>query len=80
MAPAFLAMLGICCYMWGLSSCGDRGLLFVAWASHCGGFSCCGAQALEHEGFSGCVSKVLELGLSSGGEWAQLFHSTWNLL
>ena len=58
LAPAFLAVLGICCCMWGLSSYGDRGLLFVAWASHCGGFSCCGAQALEHEDFSGCGSQA----------------------
>lgn len=33
---------------------------------------------LEHEGFSGCGSKVLERGLS-GGAWAQLLHGTWNL-
>ena len=25
-----------------------------AWASPCCGFSCCGAQALEHSGFSSC--------------------------
>ena len=64
--------------MRGLSSCSDRGFLFAAWACHCGGFSCCGAQALEHEGFSGFGSKVLERGLS-GGAWAQLLHGTWNL-
>ena len=31
------------------SSCGEQGLLSGcgAQASHCGGFSCCGAQALE---------------------------------
>ena len=30
------------------SDCGERGLLFVGGAriSHCGGFSCCGAQAV----------------------------------
>ena len=29
-------------------------LLFIAQASHCGGFSCCRAQALGHVGFSSC--------------------------
>ena len=36
----FLAELGLCCWAWAFSSCGEVG------ASHCGGFSCCGAQAL----------------------------------
>ena len=35
----FLAALGLCCCAWAFSSCGVR-------ASHCSGFSCCGAQAL----------------------------------
>ena len=26
----FLAALGLCCYAWAFSSCGERGLLFVA--------------------------------------------------
>ena len=34
------------------------------WASHCGGFSCCGAQALEH-------------GISSCSTWAQLPCGMW---
>ena len=36
------------------SSCSEWGLLSrsCAWASHCGGFSCCGAQALGQEGFA----------------------------
>ena len=43
------------------SSCG-------AWASHCGGFSCCGAEALGHAGsvagtpglyrFNGCIAQA----------------------
>ena len=43
-----LAVLGFCCCMQAFSSCGERGLLFLAVArdSHCGGFSCCGAWAL----------------------------------
>ena len=40
------------------SSCSEWGLLSRsgAWASHCGGFSCCGAQALGQEGFAVVVS------------------------
>ena len=30
-----------------------------AWASHCGGFSCCGAGALGHTGFSSCGKRDL---------------------
>ena len=38
------------------SSCSEQGLLssWGAWASHCGGFSCCRAQALGLSGFSSC--------------------------
>ena len=42
------SVLGLhCCRLF--SSCGERGLLSScsAWASHCSGFSCCGAQALR---------------------------------
>ena len=35
----FLAALGLRCYAQAFSNCGER-------ASHCGGFSCCGARAL----------------------------------
>ena len=42
----FLAALGLCRTQ-AFSSCSARGLLvLVAWASHCGGVSCCTAQAL----------------------------------
>ena len=44
---------GLCWVFAGLSfSCTKQGLLSScsARASHCGGFSCCGAQALEHMG------------------------------
>ena len=36
------------------SSCSEQGILSSnrVWASDCGGFSCCGAHALEHMGFS----------------------------
>ena len=38
----------------GLSVAAERGLLSSCgvWASHCGGFFCCGARALGHAGFS----------------------------
>ena len=38
--------------------------------SHCGGFSCCGAQALGCVGFRGWGSQVLEHNLNSCGMWA----------
>ena len=53
--------------MQAFSSCGAR-------ASHCGGFSCCGAQALGARdsvvvacGLSSCVSRALEHRFSSCG-------------
>jgi len=43
-----LAALGLHCCVWAFSSCGKWGLLFCGvQASHCGGFCCCRAQALE---------------------------------
>ena len=62
-----LAALGLCCYMQAFPSSSERGLLssWVMWASQCGGFSCCGAQALEHAGL------VVEVhGLSNCGSQA----------
>ena len=43
-----MAVLGLHCYVWALSSCGEGGLLssFSVWVSHCGDCSCCGAPAL----------------------------------
>ena len=74
-----MAVLGLRCYMQAFSSCGEQGLLFIAVrgllkASHCGGFSCCGAWALGSRasvvvarGFSSCGSRALEHKLSSCG-------------
>ena len=61
----FLAVPGLRCYR-AFPGCGQRGLLSScgAWASHCSGFSCCGAQAL---GLAG----------SSCGSWA---WSVWLLV
>ena len=43
-------------------------------ASHCGGFSCCGARALGT-----WASVVVARGLSSCGTWAQLLCGMWDL-
>ena len=52
-------------------------LCYGTQASHCGGFSCCGAQALGAQasvvvacGLSSCGSRALERKLSSCGTWA----------
>ena len=69
-------MLGLCCCEQALSSCGKLGLLFRCGvqASHCGGFSCCGAWALGARasvvvarGLSSCGLRALEHRLSSCG-------------
>ena len=75
----FLAMLGLCCCAGFFSSCGKWGLLSscCAWASHRGGFSCCGVQAAGHMGFSSCSSQASERGLWSCGAWAWLLCSVW---
>ena len=42
--------------LWAFFSCGKQGLLSSCntLASHCGGSTCNGAQALGHTGFSSC--------------------------
>ena len=57
-----------------------------AWASHCSGFSCCGAQALGlrasvvvARGLSCCGLWALECRLSSCGAWAYLLCGMWDL-
>ena len=37
---------------------GSYSLVKVSWVSHCGGFSCCGARALERVGFSSCRAQA----------------------
>ena len=44
------------------------------WASHCGGLSCCRAQAL-----GAWASVIVARRLSSCGARAQLFHDMWDL-
>ena len=55
-------------------------------ASHCGGFSCCGAWALGvrasvvvAHGLSSCGLRALECRLSSCGARAYLFRGMWDL-
>ena len=75
----FLAVLGLCwcalAFLW-LWRAGAT-LRCSAQASHGGGFSCCGAQALGAWasvvvacGLSSCGSRALESRLSSCGAWA----------
>ena len=56
------------------------------WASHCCGFSCCGAWALGVQasvtvahGLRSCGSWALEHRLSSCGARAYLLHGMWDL-
>ena len=67
----YLTVLGLCCTR-VFSSCSKQGLLSSCGmrASHCSGFSCFRAQALEGSGFSSCGSWALEQRLSSCGTWA----------
>ena len=55
-----------------VSSCGKQELLSScdAWSSHCSGFFCCRAQALDSAGFSKCGSQAEEHRLSSCGTQA----------
>ena len=60
-----MAVLGLCCCTWAFSSCGEQATLCCGtWASHCGGFSCCGAWAPGT-----WASVVVACGLSSCGLW-----------
>ena len=54
-------------------------LLAVCSVSHCDGFSCRRAQALERTGFSHCGLQALGHRLSSCGAQAYLLHYIWNI-
>ena len=64
--------------VWAFSSCGEQGLFSRcgAWASHCGGFSCCRTLIL-----GAWASGVAACGLSSCGTWGltdpQHMRSSW---
>ena len=62
----FLAALGLhaVCGLSLVMASGDT-VRCGAWASHCGGFSCCGARAL-----GAWASVVVACGLRSCGSWA----------
>ena len=80
----FWTVLGLGCREQAFSSCSEQGLLciaghrlLIAVASHCGGFSCCRAQALgtwapgaAAQGLTGCGSPALDRELSSCGPQA----------
>ena len=55
------------------SSCGGQGPLpsGSAWASHCGGLSCCRVRGLGLEGLSSCGTWVQQLWLLASGAQAQ---------
>ena len=67
--------------MRAFSFCGEGGLLSScsAGASHCGGYSRCGGQALGHVGFDSCNEWTPERGLSSCGAQAWLPGGMMNL-
>ena len=74
-----LAALGLHCCMQAFCICSEQGAILRcgAWASRCGGFSCCGAQVLGMRAsvvvalrLSSCGSWSLEHRLSSCGAWA----------
>ena len=82
-----MAVLGLRFCVWASTSCGERGLLFIA---ACGllivvaslveehglqahGLQQCGMQAQQ------CGSWALECRLSSCGAWAQLLRGMWDL-
>ena len=81
-------MLSLRCCTRAFSSCGKWGatLRCGVWASYCGGFSCCGAQALGAQAsvvaarrLSSCTSWALERRLSSCGTRASLLRGMWDL-
>ena len=83
-----MSELGLCCCARAISSCSKWGatLHCSVQASHCGGLSCCRAWALGAQAsvvaarrLSSCGSRALERRLSSGGAWAWLLCSMWDL-
>ena len=78
--------MGLRCCAQAFSSCSKRGatLHCGARASHCGGFSCCGARALGTQtsvavagGLSSCGTRALGRRLNSCGARAKLLCSMW---
>jgi len=65
----FLAVVGLSCCT-GISLVAAGRYSCSVWASHCGGFSCCGAQVLGLARFSSRGSQAPERRLSSCGTQA----------
>ena len=70
----FMSLLGLpCCPGFSLVAASGATLCRGAWASHCGGFSCCGAQTQRTQassaahGLSSCGFQALEHRLNSRG-------------
>ena len=81
-----LTVVYLCCCMQAFSRCSEQGFLSGCSIQdfHCGGLSCCGAQALGMQASVAAArglnsSVVLECRLGSCGSRAQLLHSTWDL-
>ena len=79
----FLAASSLCCCAQAFSSCSEH---CSVRACHCGGFSCCWAQALgtrtsvvATRGLGSCGSWALERRLSGCGAWAWLLRGMWDL-
>ena len=69
-----------------LFSCNKQGPFLGAWTSHCGGFSCSRAWALDIQassvaahGLSICGPQTLEHRLSGCCTWAHLHWGMWHL-
>jgi len=68
-----MVVLGLRCFAWAFSSRSERVLLFSrgSWASHCGGSSCCRAQAVEH-GVSSCGVVPRHVESSQTRDWTHV--------
>ena len=83
----FLAALGLRCCARAFSSCGERGLLFVAVrgllvavASRCRAQALgASASVVAARGLSCCGARAVEHRLSSCGAQASLLHGMWDL-
>ena len=79
----YLFIFGLHCCMWAFSTCSKQGILSHcgARASHCSGFSCCGARALGHSGSVVVVhglscSKACGIFLAQGSNPSPLYWQT----
>ena len=76
-----MAALGLRCHARAFSSCGKRGLLFVAMRGLLIAVASLVARSTGsgRVGFSSCGSWALEHGLNSCGAWAYLLRGMWAL-